>query len=102
MVHYAQNELLSITDFAKRIANVVKGVKEEAIEKIGILKNNRLEAVLISTTEYERLKRYEEIVEALENKELLEIVAQRSTTPLGKYVSTEDMAKKFNIDMSAL
>lgn len=102
MVHYAQNELLSITDFAKRIANVVKGVKEEAIEKIGILKNNRLEAVLISTTEYERLKYYEEIVEALENNELLKIAEQRSTTPLSEYVSSEDMAKKFKIDLNTL
>ena len=102
MVHYAQNELLSITDFAKRIANVVKGVKEEAIEKIGILKNNRLEAVLISTSEYERLKHYEEIVEALENNELLQIVEQRSATPLSEYVSSEDMAKKFNINLNTL
>lgn len=102
MVHYAQNELLSITDFTKRIANVVKGVKEEAIEKIGILKNNRLEAVLISTTEYERLKHYEEIVEALENKELLQIVEQRSITPLSEYVSSEDMAKKFNVNLNSL
>jgi len=102
MVHYAQNELLSITDFTKRIATIVKGVKDEAIEKIGILKNNRLEAVLISTNEYERLKQYEEIVEALENKELLSIVEQRSTTPLNEYISTEDMAKKFNIDLSSL
>ena len=58
MVQYAQNELLSITEFTKKLAGIVKGVKEEAIEKIGILKNNRLEAVLISTSEYERLKYY--------------------------------------------
>ncbi|MDP3301991.1 MAG: hypothetical protein Q8S36_08515 [Sulfuricurvum sp.] len=102
MVHYAQNELLSITDFTKRIATIVKGVKDEAIEKIGILKNNRLEAVLISTTEYEKLKYYEEIVEALENKELLSIVEQRSATPLSEYVTSEDMAKKFNIDLTSL
>lgn len=102
MVHYAQNELLSITDFTKRIANVVKGVKDEAIKKIGVLKNNRLEAVLISTTEYERLKHYEEIVEALENNELLKIIEQRSATPLSEYVSSEDMAKKFNIDLNSL
>lgn len=66
------------------------------------IKNNRLEAVLISTTEYERLKHYEEIVEALENNELLRIVEQRSITPLSEYVSSEDMAKKFNIDLNSL
>ncbi|MDO9265938.1 MAG: hypothetical protein Q7U00_02535 [Sulfurimonas sp.] len=102
MVHYAQSELLSITDFAKKIGNIVKGVREEAIEKIGILKNNRLEAVLISTNEYERLKRYEEIVEELENQELLKIVEHRAKTSLSEYLSSEDMARKFNIDLNSL
>jgi len=52
-VKYAPNELLSITDFTKKIAAILKGIKEESCEKIGILKNNKLEAVVISTDEYE-------------------------------------------------
>jgi len=55
MVQYAQNELFSITDFTKKISHLVKCVKNASFEKIGILKNNKLEAVLISTEEYERL-----------------------------------------------
>lgn len=102
MVQYAQNELLSITDFTKRISTVIKGVKDEAIEKIGILKNNKLEAVLISTTEYERLKQYEDMMEAVENQELLKIVEERSKTPLSEYISFEDMAKKFDINTKTL
>ncbi|MBN2826092.1 MAG: type II toxin-antitoxin system Phd/YefM family antitoxin [Campylobacterales bacterium] len=59
MVKYAQDELLSITDFTKRISTIVKSIKNKNIEKIGILKNNRLEAVVISTQEYNRLKELE-------------------------------------------
>ena len=102
MVQYSQNELLSITEFTKKIGNIVKGVKEEAIEKIGILKNNKLEAVLISTTEYERLKEYENMMEELENEELLKIVEERSKTPLSEYISFEDMAKNLNVDLKTL
>jgi len=102
MVQYAQNELFSITEFTKKISNIVKGVKEEAIEKIGILKNNKLEAVLISTTEYERLKKYEAMMEEIENKELLDVVEKRSKTSLDQYISFEDMAKKHNIDLDSL
>lgn len=98
MVQYAQNELLSITDFAKKLGSIVKGVKEDAIEKIGILKNNRLEAVLISTEEYERLKQYEEMVE---NMSIMKIVEDRVSKPY-KTISFEDMAKKHNIDLSKL
>jgi len=102
MVQYAQNELLSITDFTKGISSVIKNVKDDVFEKVGILKNNKLEAVLISTTEYERLKQYEEMIEEVENKELLKIVEERSSTPLSEYISFEDMSKKFDIDLKTI
>lgn len=59
MVKYAEDELFSITDFAKQLSSIVKNIKSNTIEKIGILKNNRLEAVIISTEEYARLKKIE-------------------------------------------
>lgn len=49
----------------KRIAAILKGIKEQSCEKVGILKNNKLEAVVISTDEYERLRSLEELFETL-------------------------------------
>jgi len=66
MVKYAENELFSITDFTKQISTLLKDVKNSTLEKIGILKNNRLEVVVLSTEEYSRLKKIEE--ESLESK----------------------------------
>ena len=60
MVKYAENELFSITDFTKQISRLLKEIKSSSIEKIGILKNNRLEVVVLSTEEYARLKQIEE------------------------------------------
>ena len=60
MVHYTENELFSITDFTKKISSLLKDVKNNSLEKIGVLKNNRLEAVVLSTAEYARLKQIEE------------------------------------------
>lgn len=102
MVKYAQNELFSITDFTKQIGSVVSSIKEHSLEKIGILKNNRLEAVVISTDEYERLKEYEERFELAEHIEIYNIVQERKKTPLSQYISMEDMAKKFDIDLNKL
>jgi len=96
MVQYSQNELLSITDFAKKLASIVKDVKEEAIEKIGILKNNKLEAVLISTDEYERLKRYETLMEEQEDTKIANILEERLSKP-HKTISHEEMLKSLNI-----
>ena len=102
MVSYTQNELLSITDFTKQISKVLTDVKERSLEKVGILKNNRLEAVVISTQEYEKLKKLEEYLELLEHKEIFEVVEQRKNESKDSYVSLEDMAKKFDIDLDNL
>jgi len=99
MVKYAQNELFSITDFTKQIGSVVNSIKEHSLDKIGILKNNRLEAVVISTDEYERLKALEEKMELAEHTEIYNIIKERKQTPTSEYISNEDMAKKFNINL---
>ncbi|CAA6828452.1 MAG: Unknown protein [uncultured Sulfurovum sp.] len=60
MVKYSENELFSITDFTKQISSLLKAIKNNSLEKIGVLKNNRLEVVVLSTEEYSRLKKIEE------------------------------------------
>ena len=60
MVKYAENELFSITTFTKQISTLLKAIKDNSLEKIGILKNNRLEVVVLSTEEYSRLKKLEQ------------------------------------------
>ena len=102
MVSYTQNELLSITDFTKSISKILGDIKERTIEKVGVLKNNKLEAVVISTDEYERLKELEELINTIEHKEIYNIVQNRINTSKSDYISMEDMAKKFNIDTSSL
>ena len=102
MVKYAQNELFSITDFTKQIGSVVSSIKAHSLEKIGILKNNKLEAVVISTDEYERLKAFEEQVELAEHTEIYNMFEQRKDTPLSEYISEEEMAKRFGINLKEL
>ena len=102
MVSYTKNELLSITDFTKSISKILGDIKERTIEKVGVLKNNKLEAVVISTDEYERLKELEELINTIEHKEIYNIVQNRINTSKSDYISMEDMAKKFNIDATSL
>jgi PHD/YefM family antitoxin component YafN of YafNO toxin-antitoxin module len=60
MVKYAENELLSINSFSKHIKKLINAIKNNNLEKIGILDNNHLEVVVLSTEEYNRLKKIEE------------------------------------------
>lgn len=102
MVSYTQNELLSITDFTKSISKVLGSLKEHTVEKVGVLKNNKLEAIVISTQEYERLKEIEELMNSIEHKEIYDTIQKRKDTSKSDYISIDDMAKKLDIDMSQM
>ncbi|MDQ1243799.1 MAG: hypothetical protein QG565_139, partial [Campylobacterota bacterium] len=53
MVLFATNELIPSSNFAKKFGLYLGQIRENAVEKLAILKNNKVEAVLISKDEYE-------------------------------------------------
>jgi len=55
MVAYTQNELVSATEISKQFGEYISKVKNGVIDKIGVLKNNKLNAVILSVEEYERM-----------------------------------------------
>jgi len=61
MVVYASHELIPSSDFAKRFGSYLAQIKSSAVEKIAILKNNNIEAVLLSKNEYEEMKKFSDI-----------------------------------------
>jgi len=99
MVAYTQNEMFSISDFTKQISKIINNIKEKSFEKIAILRNNKLEAVVISAEEYERLKQIEELVE---HTEIYKEIKNRENTKLDDYIEFDDLAKKFDIDLKKL
>lgn len=66
MVSYATNELIPSSDFAKKFGSYLGQIREHTVEKLAILKNNKVEAVLISKDEYEKMVEALKIVEANE------------------------------------
>jgi len=69
------------------------------VDKIAILKNNNIEAVLVPKDDYEAMKKAWELQE---HREIYEIVEHRKETDVEAYVSFDDMAKRLNIDVDAL
>jgi PHD/YefM family antitoxin component YafN of YafNO toxin-antitoxin module len=66
VVTYATNELIPSSDFAKKFGSYLGQIREHTVEKLAILKNNKVEAVLISKDEYEKMAEALKIVEANE------------------------------------
>lgn len=98
MVTYATNELVPSSEFAKKFGSYLSQIKDSTIGKFAILKNNKVEAVLVSKDEYERMS---EALELLEHQEIYKIVQERTSKPY-KTISMQEMAKSFNIDLNKL
>jgi len=98
MVTYAANELISSSELSKKFGSYLSQIRENSINKLAILKNNKVEAVMISKDEYERMQEAYDLVEYMEISNMIE---ERISKPY-KTISLEDMAKKHNINLDEL
>ena len=63
MVAYRTDEMVPSSDFAKKFGSFLTQIRERSVDKLAILKNNKVEAILISKDDYEAMS------EALKNQE---------------------------------
>ena len=99
MVAYKRDEIISATDLARNVSSTLNSIVKQTKEKIAISKNNKLEAVIIDIEEYERLK---EAYELMEHMKIAKIVEERRKTPKEEYITIEESAKRFGIDLDEL
>lgn len=90
MVTFARNEIVSSSQFVRGFAGLLQRMTKSNDEKIVVIKNNQMQAVMIPIDEYERLKSLEE---ATEQKEIFQTIQERKNTPGSEYVSYDDAMK---------
>ena len=96
MLAYTQNELVSATELSKQFGEYISKVKNGLLDKIGILKNNKLNAVILSVSEYERMA----LAEArLEEIEIAQMLQERLKTPKEGYLNGDDVLKRLNLSL---
>ena len=64
MVFYSANELIASSELAKKFGSYLGQIKDHSVEKLAVLKNNKIEAVIISKEEYETMSEALKLVEA--------------------------------------
>ncbi len=96
MVAYTQQELVSATELSKQFGEYISKVKNGLLNKIGILKNNKLNAVILSVEEYERMSL---AVMELEELKLYETIENRLQTPKTEYLQGEDVLKNLGLSL---
>jgi PHD/YefM family antitoxin component YafN of YafNO toxin-antitoxin module len=68
VVAYRADEMVPSSDFAKKFGSFLTQIREKSVDKLAILKNNKVEAILISRDDYEAMS------EALKNQESKELL----------------------------
>jgi len=96
MVAYTKNELASATEISKQFGEYISKVKNGLVKKIGVLKNNKLNAVILSVEEYEKMS---EAMDLLENMEIYEEIKERLEKPNNKLLDGNDVLKKHGLSL---
>ena len=91
MVAFARNEIVSSSQFVRGFATFLQRMTKSNDEKIVVLKNNQMQAVMIPIDEYERLKALDDLKE---HEEIYETIQARKNTPTEDYISYEDALKQ--------
>jgi len=94
MTTYAREEIMSSSEVVRNFGSVLASIAGHKRDKVAIIRNNRMEAVLVPIDEYERMQ---EICEVAEQFELYGIIAERGKTPPEEYVSLADALNKCGV-----
>jgi prevent-host-death family protein len=95
MVAYTQDELASATEISKQFGEYISKVKNGLVDKIGVLKNNKLNAVILSVEEYERMS---EAMDLLEDMSIYEEIKNRLASNQ-KLLDGNDVLKKHGLTL---
>jgi len=95
MVAYTQNELASATEISKQFGEYISKIKNGLVDKIGVLKNNKLNAVILSVEEYEKMS---EAMDLLEDMSIYEEIRDRLNSNK-KLLDGNDVLKKHGLSL---
>ena len=96
MVAYSQNELASSTEISKQFGHYLSNVSNGIVEKLAILKNNKIEAVMIPTAIYESLIN---LLDEKEDIEILKTIEKRLKIPKEDYLDGSEVLKELNLSL---
>ncbi len=90
-ISYTTEELVPSTEFAKGFGGFISKIINGTVEKLAVVKNNKPEAVVISISEYERIKRLANLAEDLS---IQKMVNERVGDGKGELLDYDDYAKR--------
>jgi len=94
MTTFTRDEIVPSTKVARNLSSLLNKLKSHQLEKVAVIRNNEMEAVLLPVHEYELMQA---LLEKDEYREIYTMVKERETTQLTDYISFDSVLKNFNI-----
>jgi PHD/YefM family antitoxin component YafN of YafNO toxin-antitoxin module len=95
MIAYTRDEIVPVSELVKNLNKILNTVKNSSRKKIAVVRNDRLEAVIMSVREYERIAELSELTEYMD---IYQTVKAREQTPASEYIDHEDILREFGSD----
>ncbi len=92
-IGYTNNEMISSTNLQKSLSKIINQLTTHKLNKVAILRNNKIETVMICREDYEKLT---EELEHLKYLKTYNEIKEREKTPESEYVDFEDILKSNN------
>jgi PHD/YefM family antitoxin component YafN of YafNO toxin-antitoxin module len=96
MVAYTSNELVSSTNLAKKFGTYLNKIENNEIDKLGVLKNNQLKVVMLSSDEYEKIC---QALELVEDYEIYNEIKERLNTPKEQFLDGDEVLDKLGLSL---
>lgn len=80
--------------YATKFGSYLSQVTNSVVDKLALLRNNKVESVLVSKDKYERMK---QALEFFEHQEIYDMIQERTSKPY-QTLSHDAMLKSINID----
>ena len=99
MLSYKKTEIMSSTKIVRNFSSILDSIAKHEKDKIAVMRKNKLEAIIISVEEYERIY---ELMEFFEHIQIYKAVEQRKDTPLSQYIDLDQLLTEQGIDLDEI
>jgi PHD/YefM family antitoxin component YafN of YafNO toxin-antitoxin module len=94
MTTFTKDELVPSTKVSRNLSSLLNKLKNHQLEKIAVIRNNEMEAILITFREYELMQ---SLLEQDEYKTLYSLIKERDQTPNSSYVDFDAVLADLHI-----
>jgi PHD/YefM family antitoxin component YafN of YafNO toxin-antitoxin module len=99
MTTFTKEEIVPSTKVSRNLSSLLNKLKNHQLEKIAVIRNNEMEAILIPIQEYELMQ---SLLEQDEYKAIYSLIKERGQTPNSSFIDFDAVLADLHINHDSL